>query len=154
MFARRSFLDSVFAFHITLAFCSLCRQGARLATLAVNSTAHSLITPREAASHLQVHNRTHLWRHIRRHKPRTRKNLSMQSSTESNAKCPPLDARTGSTRQGLSTQLPGSMPRILVVSAAILTLTLSAGVRLKRGKTLTRVAAQTSVSYSNLNTTI
>src|SRR5437660_7354991 len=56
-----------------------------------------------------------------------------------------LDRATGHSRRPL---------RVLVITAAILTLTLSAGVRLKRGKTLPRVAAQSSVSYSNRSRTI
>ena len=56
-----------------------------------------------------------------------------------------LDRVTGHCRRPL---------RVLKITAAILTLTLSAGVRLKRGKTLPRVAAQSSVSYSNHSRTI
>ena len=78
----------------------------------------------------------------------------MQSCTESNTQCASPDqepvGRSKSLKLGRGRGLPGA----LMITAAILTLTLSVSVRLNRRKTLPRVAAQSSVSDPDQSRTI
>jgi len=78
----------------------------------------------------------------------------MQSRTESNTQCASPDQQPVGRRKSLKLGRGLRLPRGLIITAVILVLTLGVSVRLKRGKTLPRVAAQSSVSYSNHSRTI
>ena len=78
----------------------------------------------------------------------------MQSCTESNTQCASPDqepvGRSKSLKLGRGRGLPGA----LIITAVTLVLTLGASVRLNRGKTLPRVAAQSPVSDPDQSRTI